>query len=375
MKFFQKRPVAVGVMVLAILAGILLGNARRPDGEASTSVVGSYRYVMDSEDVVSAKTMAYIDNMNASLFAQTGAQIAVIVTDTTGNTEIGDYARQEFERLGVGAKETNNGVLLVLALENLYKGAPDGDYYIAWGSGFGGREQDSLYSIALDRMEDPFAQKNYDKAVRSTFDALTDYLADLYGVTVKENYIPAVRQEYTALSGGYETRTTGYVPPSPLALVGQLVVLLIVLFIIWMVLDAMRYRRYRRRYMMPGMGVPTVPYYPVFWGRPRRRRPPPPPRPPRRPPPPPPPRGGGGRPSQPPGGGFGGGLFGGGGGRGGFGGGSFGGGGRGGFGGGSFGGGGGRGGFGGGSFGGGGGRGGFGGGSFGGGGGRGGGRR
>ena len=43
MKLFQKRPVAVAVMVLAMMAGVLLGNARRPDGEASTSVMGSYR--------------------------------------------------------------------------------------------------------------------------------------------------------------------------------------------------------------------------------------------------------------------------------------------------------------------------------------------
>ena len=364
MKLFQKRPVAAAVMAAAILVSILLGNARRPDdtSQASTSVVGSYRYVMDSEEVISDKTMAYIDNMNASLFAQTGAQIAVIVVDTTGSTELESYTRQEFDRLGVGAKETNNGVLLVLALENMYNGAPDGDYYVGYGSGFSNREGDSLYSIVLEYMETPFAGRDYDRAVRETFDALVDYLEDLYGVTVKENYIPATRQEYTALAGNYETRTTGYVPLSPAALVGRLIVLLAVLFVLWMVLDAMRYRRYRRRYMMPGMGIPTVPYYPVFWGRPRRRRPPPPPRPPRRPPPPPP--RGDGRPPRPPrggsfGGGFGGGTFGGGGSRGGFGGGSFGGGGgRGGFGGGSFGGGGGRGGFGGGSFGGGGGRGG-----------------
>ena len=96
MKLFQKRPIAVAVMVLAIIVGVLLGNARRPDGagEASTSVVGSYRYVMDSEGVISEKTMAYIESMNISLFAQTGAQIAVIVVDTTGSTEIGDYTQQ-----------------------------------------------------------------------------------------------------------------------------------------------------------------------------------------------------------------------------------------------------------------------------------------
>ena len=54
-----------------------------------------------------------------------------------------------------------------------------------------------------------------------------------------------------------------------------------VLFLVWVVLDGLRYRRYRRRWMRPGLGVPPVIYYPVFWGRPRRPRPP---RPPRRPP-------------------------------------------------------------------------------------------
>ena len=52
--------------------------------------------------------------------------------------------------------------------------------------------------------------------------------------------------------------------------------LLVLLFLIWIWLDRMRYNRYRRRYMMPGMGVPTVMYHPIFWGRrpPRGPRPP-----------------------------------------------------------------------------------------------------
>ena len=98
MKLFQKRPVAVAVMVLAMMAGVLLGNARRPDGEASTSVMGSYRYVMDSESVISEKTMAYIDSMNMSLFAQTGAQIAVDV----GHVFSEEKTIMNFENLGIG---------------------------------------------------------------------------------------------------------------------------------------------------------------------------------------------------------------------------------------------------------------------------------
>ena len=138
----------------------------------------------------------------------------------------------------------------------------------------------------------------------------------------------------------------GYVAPAFGSLVSGVVMLLVVLLVLWVILDGVRYSRYRRRYLRPGMGRPTVLYYPVFWGRPRRPRPPRPPRTPR--PPRRPPSGGtfgGGSFGGSRGGMFGGGSFGGAGGsRGSFSGGTFRGSGgrRGGFGGGSFRGGGGR---------------------------------
>lgn len=376
MKFFQKRAVACAVMVLAVAASVAIGRAKMPDTseEARTEITGSYQYVLDAENVISADTKAYIDAMNHSLFAQTGAQIAVEVIDTTGDMDIALYTEQEFTRLGVGSAERDNGILLLLALDNYYNGMPGGDYYMGWGSGWSENETYVLQDILWTYMEADFAAGDYDAAVLSTFDALMDYLADGYGVTVKENYIPAVNHSYTSQAGNYSTVTYGYVAPTFGSILAGLFALLVALFILWVVLDGFRYRSYRRRYCRPGMGIPTVMYYPVFWGRPRRRRrPPPPPRGPRGPRPPHgggfgggprPPYGGGSRPNRPSGSSFGGGSFGGGAGRGGFSGGS-----RGGFGGGSFGGGAGRGGFSGGS------RGGFGGGSFGGGAGRGGGFR
>ena len=365
MKLLQKRPLAAAVMVLAILAGVFLGQARKPSGAAALS--GDFLYLLHNEGgVISRDPAEYIEAMNASLFAQTGAQIAVDVVRTTGDEEIDGYAERVFRELGVGSRERNNGILLVLALENLYDGAPDGDYYIAWGSGFSSRQQDRLETILYQTLEDDFASRRYDKGLEKTFSALVDYLESVYGVTVTmDPPAAAAMGNYQTISGGY--RSTGAAVAIG-SVVTSLVLLVAVLLVLWVLLDGMRYRSYRRRYYGPTVvGIPRPVYYPVFWGRPRR---------PRRPPPPPPPR----RPPRGPGpGGFGGGSFGGGAGRGGRPG-SFGGGGRpGGFGGGSFGGGAGRGGFGGfggGSFGGGMGRGGrpggFGGGSFGGGAGRGG---
>lgn len=373
MKLLQKRPVAAVIMVLAILAGIGLGRARKPDVEPA--LTGEFLYLVHNEGgVITQDTAEYIEAMNASLFAQTGAQIAVDVVKTTGSEDLEDYAERTFNDLGVGSRERDNGLLLVLALENEYNGAPDGDYFLAWGSGFDSSDQDRLEDTLYYTLEDDFAAKRYDAGVRYTFDALIGDLEEIYGVTVTTAPpSPGMMGNYQSISGGYQSTGTG---ADVGGLIAGLVVLVVLLLILWVVLDGMRYRSYRRRYYGPTVvGIPRPVYYPVFWGRPRRPRRPPPP-----PPPPRPPRGPGGP------GGFGGGTFGGGAGRnsrpGGPGPGSFGGG-LGGFGGGTFGGGasrGGRpGGFGGGSFGGGvsrGGRsGGFGGGSFGGGAGRGGGMR
>ena len=71
--------------------------------------------------------------------------------------------------------------------------------------------------------------------------------------------------------------------------------LILMIFVVWVLLDRVRYTRYRRRYILPGIVAP-VRYYPIFWGRSLYR----PARP--RPVAPPPPMGGGyqPRPNTPP---------------------------------------------------------------------------
>ena len=324
MKFFRKRSVAAVVMVLAIVAGVLLGQARKPADTAapSTAIVGTYTYVYDHAGVLTDETMAHIDAMNASLFAQTGAQIMVVTVDTTGGENIVDYATDLGNQYGVGSAERDNGLVLVLALDDVAQNGLTGDYGVSGGDGLT-KYGNELTSLLYATMESDFAAGNYDAGVEKTVDAYMSWFADFYGVTVKENYIPASRESYSS-GDGYYTETTGYLAPTMGMLVTDILIMLSVLLVVWAMLDGVRYSRYRRRYLRPGMGIPTVLYYPVFWGRPRRYHAPRPPRPPRRPPDPPIGGGFGGR-----GGGFGGGSFTGGfgGGRGGFGGGgSFGGG-------------------------------------------------
>ena len=291
MKVFQNRAVAAVLMVLAIAASVAIGQANPPDlrGAPATKVGGRDTYTYDEAGVLSDKTMEHIDAMNASLFAQTGAQIMVKTVNSTNGQDILEYAIDLGNQYGVGDAERNNGVVMVLALDNISASGLPGDYGVVVGDGLTDYGN-TFSSLQYQYLEDDFAAGNYDAGVKKTVDALFDWFADYYNVSIRENYIPAVSRNYSTASG-YHTETTGYVERSAGSIVGSFVTLILVLLVIWMILDAMRWSRYRRRYLQPGMGIPTVWYRPVFWGHSWYR-----PRPPRRPPPP---RGGGRGPGGP----------------------------------------------------------------------------
>lgn len=295
MKFFQKRGVAITLMVLAIVGAVVIGQARKPVGteEPSTSIVGEYTYTYDYSGVLSESTMEHVDAMNRSLFAQTGAQILIQVVDSTKGQDIAEYAIDLGNDYGVGSAERDNGLVLVLALNDMSSVGLVGDYWAEPGDGLQDYAHE-LDSLCYAHMERDFALRDYDAAVMRTFDAFIEWFEDFYGVNVEEGYIPAVRENFTSRGGGYHTQTLGVVPMGLGDILWGMIVLAFVLLILWIIVDGIRWSGYRRRYLRPGMGVPTVTYYPVFWGRPRRprivvtRTPPPPrtPRPPRSPRPP-----------------------------------------------------------------------------------------
>lgn len=341
MGILNRRPAAFVIMLLAIAAAVGIGQARRPapsaplpDSETAVGVIedespesadGVYTYVRDTEGVLSRDTCQYIESVNRTLSRLTGAEIMVEVIDNTGSQDIADYAEDEFNRLHPGSAGGGYGILLLLALENMYDGLPVGDYYVAWGNSWSKSESDDIYELVIGNLEDDFVDRQYDQGVLDTVEELVDYLEDRYDIDDDLLYgeVSGTVYEYGSSGGG-----------SLFGLLTGAVTLIVILLIVWVILDGFRWRRYRRRYMGPGMGIPTIPYYPIFWGRSYRPRPPRPPRVPRPPKPPRPPAsgfggsfhsggfgGGAGRPRPPRSGGFGGGGgrrsggFGGGGGR------------------------------------------------------------
>ena len=277
MKFFQKRGVAIAVLILAILASGAWGLHKAPvvstpeGGEKlnpSLSTAAFTQYVRDEADILSDKTEEAIGLYNANWDKMFGSIMAVVTTDSESDMENAAYDCAMEMQLG-----ENDAVLLIAKQQQDYYLLASGDFYDLLSS--------LSQSFVASCMEDGVQKGDYDAAVRSLCAALHVELSQQY-------------QQSEAALDEAASRV-------------MFLIILVILFILWITLDGMRYRRYRRRYMMPGMGIPTVVYRPIFWGR----RPPRGPRPPRsggpRPPqggPRPPysggPSGGNRRPPQPP---------------------------------------------------------------------------
>ena len=270
MKFFQKRGVAIAVLILAILASGAWGLHKAPvvstpeGGEKldpSLSTAAFTQYVRDEADILSDKTEEAVGLYNANWDKMFGSIMAVVTVQSSDDLENTAYDYAEAMQLG-----TNDAILLIAKQQQDYYLVASGDFYDLLSS--------LSQSFVASCMEDGVQKGDYDAAVRSLCAALHVELSQQY-------------QQSEAALDEAASRV-------------MFIMILIIFFILWIALDGMRYRRYRRRYMMPGMGIPTVVYRPIFWGR----RPPRSPRPPRSGGPRPPYGGGssGGnrRPPQPP---------------------------------------------------------------------------
>ena len=270
MKFFQKRGVAIAVLILAILASGAWGLHKAPvvstpeGGEKldpSLSTAAFTQYVRDEADILSDKTEEAVGLYNANWDKMFGSIMAVVTVQSSDDLENTAYDYAETMQLG-----TNDAILLIAKQQQDYYLVASGDFYDLLSS--------LSQSFVASCMEDGVQKGDYDAAVRSLCAALHVELSQQY-------------QQSEAALDEAASRV-------------MFIMILIIFFILWIALDGMRYRRYRRRYMMPGMGIPTVVYRPIFWGR----RPPRGPRPPRSGGPRPPYGGGnsGGnrRPPQPP---------------------------------------------------------------------------
>lgn len=116
---------------------------------------------------------------------KTTAQAVVATVNDIGGGDISEYATELGREWKLGDKEKNNGVLILLALE-------ERQVYIAVGYGLEGALPDSKTGRLLDNYAVPyFKDDNFSIGLLKTYEAVVNEVYLEYGMETDEGYIPA----------------------------------------------------------------------------------------------------------------------------------------------------------------------------------------
>lgn len=200
-------------------------------------------YVSDFANVIDSDVEQDIIDTNMKLEEKNGVQIAVVTVDFLDGAEIEEYAYELFNQWGIGSAESNNGVLLLLAIG-------EDNYYCLAGSGLSNILSSGRIKLLLNEYLEPdFANGDYSAGVSKTFDAIYDIVKDTNGVPIIQDV-------------GYnenETHRTSLSKYNPFSDFLSIVMLIGILFFILLCVSAFtRPRTYRRRPHMRGYFGPTV---------------------------------------------------------------------------------------------------------------------
>ena len=126
-----------------------------------------------------------------------GAQVVVVTVKTVNGEDMAEYALNLGREWGVGSKEKDNGIVILLATE-------DRKIEMAVGYGLEGAMPDSKAGRFLDVYAIPYLkQDDFSKGLKELYTAVVNEVYIEYGIT-PEDYVPIENAEDEVYSDGAE---------------------------------------------------------------------------------------------------------------------------------------------------------------------------
>lgn len=170
-----------GAMFAALMFALSLIFAGRPISALAAEPQPTEQfYVNDYAGIFSAEESDELVTLGEDLYNETGAQVVVLTVDSTDGEEISDYAVRVGRDWGIGTRGEDNGVLIVLALE-------DRNVWVAVGYGLEGRLPDAKTGRLLDEYAMPYYEnKQFSQGTIQLYYALINEVRAEYGLDAVE---------------------------------------------------------------------------------------------------------------------------------------------------------------------------------------------
>lgn len=156
-------------------------------------------YVQDYAGVLNGETKATINSLGAKLAGATKAQVAVVTVKSIEGAAIEEYALAILRGWGIGDKTLNNGVLMLVAVN-------DRQSRIEVGYGLEGRLPDAKTGRIQDEYMIPYFQRgDYNAGILQGYKVLVKEAAAEYNVSINTGDIkPAVQRREAAPESGWD---------------------------------------------------------------------------------------------------------------------------------------------------------------------------
>lgn len=232
----RSAPIALALgIVLVLLSAAMLTSVKSVAGAQNPDALKPQGYVDDFANVLSASARAQITQLCTEVDQKAQAQIAVVTVRTLNGQSAFDYSLNLAMRWGVGPKQKDRGVLILVATE-------DHKYYTQVGYGLEGILPDGKVGGFGREAVPYFRQNNYDAGLLLMTKRVADVIAADRKIALSEE--PAVAPPVNAPSEG-----SGSEAPATST---ELIIVLILLFVIFRIIRAFAFagssgRYYRRR--------------------------------------------------------------------------------------------------------------------------------
>lgn len=168
-------------LFVSVLLLVLLSTPYITSATVNIPSPTSYKYLNDYTGTLSESDAKSIISIGKELEDKTGAQAIVVVIKSTDGAPIEDYAIKLFRGWGIGQKNKDNGLLILLALD-------DKAWRVEVGRGLEGAIPDALSNRVMDSIAKPsFINGNYGEGLLNSYSAYSDYIASEYNVTLDKS--------------------------------------------------------------------------------------------------------------------------------------------------------------------------------------------
>ena len=140
----------------------------------------SLKYINDYDGIIDGDSADFMVSLGSEVENKTGAQMTAVVVKSLQGADITAYANQLFRQWGIGQKGKDNGLLILVSID-------DKKWRVEVGRGLEGSITDIYSARVMDASAPLFAQQEYGKGLVKVFSTFADSIAKENDVTLDNN--------------------------------------------------------------------------------------------------------------------------------------------------------------------------------------------